>query len=171
MRVIPRKKGHQMDAPDTTPFQNMVKVQDAVQDLIAGEWPSDDGEVADLTGLVRAEEVRLADFRRLLLSESQPASGSAYKIVESRSAKRTYNTGRILSDFMAADDTDMLTTLFELMRSGALKLTWGWTKLKGEFEKRDVSMVTASHEIEDGANLDDPHIGEVWEKSTRVEAK
>lgn len=156
---------------DASAMVNLEAVRTAITTMVDGEWPSEDEDVADFTGLIRAEEVRLADFRRLLLSETAPAEGKAYRVVESRSATRSYNTARILSDFME-DGSDMLTTMFELMRTGALKLEWKWTKLKGEFEKRDVSMVVASHEIdEDSADLESPHVGEVWSTSTSVVAK
>lgn len=127
----------------------------------------------DAAGRIRKMETDLADIRRGLEAEaSGPMEGTEYRIVTTRSATRTFNTGRILVDYANAEGSDLLLALWKLREEGALRITWLWSRLEKVFMQHDLELRKVGHELtplEDG-DLDAPHVGEVWTEKTTREA-
>ena len=120
-------------------------------------------QVGELDHLIR--EVRA--YRNALLSETpEAAKGNRYRAVESRSAKRTFNTQSLLARVVDRLDTDPAGAIHYLMEHDAVRLTWRWTELKATAHLLGFALTTAPREVEDG----DPEadIGETWSTSTRV---
>lgn len=152
------------------------KLSDALDDL----WVAVKGltrtpvpigpEAADAFGAVRRAEVELAGWRRSLLSEQdEPVEGDGYRIIEDRKATRSYALTPIMRSMMDQDSTtDGYRVLRELLASGAVKLTFSWTKLGKLFARKGITLVTANHEIEDQGEIDGPHVGQVWSSNWRV---
>ena len=142
----------------------LERLRSAVDDL--SEWPIPETDSVDTVGLLRYQETRLAALRRRLVAEMDGTEqGELYKAVESRSAKRSYNTNGLLAAF-GEGIADMFG-LHKLIDSGAVRLQWQWTGLNRLAEEYDVTIPVAKHEIEDGDP--DALVGEVW--SRRVDVK
>lgn len=122
-----------------------------------------ESEVADIIADLAAAERDLATFRRALLAElSGPVDGKAHRIVESRQAKRSYNTSGLLSAFGG------YSALPTLVAQDVVRIEWQWTKLQRAAQQFDVTLIVAQHEIDDG---DEALVGEVWSSRYTVEAK
>jgi hypothetical protein len=148
-----------------------------IRDAIRTDPPPDE-EVPDLIANIDQAIGVLREVRSLLLAEvTGNVDGTDWRIVERRSARRSYNTGRLLGEFAAkmADDPEpnpeavLARTIRHLSRVGALKLVWQWTALRREAERQDVTLTIASHEIEDGDP--DALVGEVWSSEMKVEPR
>ena len=136
----------------------VTRLQEAVSDL--SEWPIPEDDSVDTVGLLRAAEVKLAELRRRLVAEMDGTeTGELYRAVETRSAKRSYNTNGLLAAFDGG--------LRDLMASDAVRLQWRWSQLQQVAEAYDVTLSIAKHEIEDGDP--DALVGEVWTR--RVDVK
>lgn len=141
----------------------IANAHDAINELIA--WPVPGDQVVDTIGRVRVLEIKLAEYRRGLETETVSGDvGEQYRVTESRSARRTYNTDGLLAAFGGADEG-----LRKLMDCDAVRLTWRWSELQTAAQHYDVTLAIAKHEIEDGDP--DTHVGEVWSIKTRVVAK
>jgi len=118
---------------------------------------------ADVVGdLQRAERV-LRDVRLMLLSEvSEPQAGDDWRIVQARSAKRSYNTSGLLAAFGG------FAALPGLVAEDVVRVSWNWSKLRQAATREDIPLVVVGHEIGDG---DDALVGENWTSQWRVEAK
>lgn len=130
---------------------------------IRNEPPADD-QLADVIADLQSAERTLADVRRMLMSEvTGPLSGREYRLVESRTAKRSYNTSGLLSQFGGFE------ALPRLVARDVIRISWQWSKLRRELEQADLPLTLAQHEITDG----DPEalVGEVWESQFKVEPK
>lgn len=131
-------------------------------DTIRRDPPADD-QLPDVVADLQAAERTLADVRRMLMSEvAGPTQGQHFRIVSSRSAKRSYNTDGLLAAFGG------LSALPDLVAADAVRLQWRWSELRRKAEVEDVTLIVASHEIGDG---DEALIGENWTTELRVEAK
>ena len=143
----------------------VTRLQEAVSDL--SEWPIPEDDSVDTVGLLRAAEVKLAELRRRLVAEMDGTeTGEMYRAVETRRAKRSYNTNGILAAFTHALGSGR-DALAELYADGAVRLQWQWTKLQAAADEYDVTWSVAKHEIEDGDP--DALVGEVWTR--RVDVK
>jgi len=139
-------------------------LEDAVRGLI--EAPIEDAEIPDTAGRVRHLEIKLADYRRGLLAEAPEPVGTDYAIVESRTATRTFNPTRILSDVASAlPGESLIGVLSELQHADAVRLQWQWQKLGKFFHAHGITMQKHTGPVDDG---DDAHVGEVWKTTTRV---
>lgn len=135
----------------------------SVADTIRNDPPGDD-QIADVIADLQAAERTLAEMRRMLLSElSGPTAGTTHRIVESRSAKRSYNTSGLLALFGGYSE------LPRLVARDVVRIDWQWSKLRRELEQADLPLTVAQHEITDGDP--DALVGEVWQSQYRVEAK
>ena len=122
-----------------------------------------DEPTPDLVADLKHAERLLADLRREVISEvAGEQEGRAWRIVETRKAKRSYNDDALLSAF---DIGRLDWTLRRLLDEGVLRLDWRWTQLDRYAAKSDVSLNVAKHEIESG---DPEHVGEVWESRLDV---
>ena len=133
----------------------------SVTDTIRNNAPADT-EVADVIADLETAERTLAGMRRELLAELPgPVSGRRYRVVEDRSAKRSYNTSGLLAAFGG------ISELPRLVSEDVVRLQWQWTNLRREAERDDVTLSVAQHEIDDG----DPEalVGEVWRSRYRTE--
>ncbi len=138
----------------------------AVHDLV--EYPTTEADMADVTGRLRFNEVRLATERQAVLAESPEwATGDDYKIVTSRPNERSYNEPGI---FTVTQEIGV--SILDLVNAEALTFKWNWTKLKSFFEAHDLEFRTVYHELRDEEKTPDgPHVGEYKAKSrTSVQA-
>lgn len=125
-------------------------------------------QLIDLAGQLRSTEKRLADLRLEISSEfgdtdtsgSSVAEGRRWKAKTSRVGQRSYNPSAIFTSAQAEG-----YTMMDLVRSGALKLTWGWQKLEAFFAINNIPMRTVGHELDPDVNdPEGPHVG-VWYKT------
>ena len=138
----------------------VTRLQEAVSDL--SEWPIPEQDSVDTVGLLRAAEVKLAELRRRLIAEMDGTeTGELYWAVETRSAKRSYNTNGLIAAFGGPANLDLL------LKHDAVRLHWQWTKLQAAADAFDVTLAVAKHEISDGDP--DALVGEVWTR--RVDVK
>ena len=86
-------------------------------------------------------------------------------LVEARKATRTYNDSALLHSFWV---DDLNSTLHSLMEHDVVRLSWQWSKLQAEANRRDVSLRIAKHEVADG---DDEHVGELWATAYEPKAR
>ena len=113
----------------------VTRLQEAVSDL--SEWPIPEDDSVDTVGLLRAAEVRLAELRRRLVAEMDGTeTGEHYRAVETRSAKRSYNTNGLLAAFSGVN-------LDLLLAHDAVALQWRWTQLQKLADAYDVTLVVA----------------------------
>lgn len=137
----------------------------SLTETLLSEPPAAD-QIPDVVADLQTAERTLAECRRMLISEvSEPVAGSTHRIVESRSAKRSFNDSAILSAFWRGDVND---TLHYLIGEDVVRLSWRWTPLRALAAKDDVMLSVAHHEIGDG---DEAMVGEVWTSDYRVEPK
>ena len=122
---------------------------------------------ADWLGRLNKVIRDLSDKKRMVMDELPgPVDGKDYRIVESRSAKRSYNTAGLMASFGAKG-----WDLPDLLASDAVRLSWRWTELKRVAERADVTLTIAHHEVEDEGEIDSPLIGEVWNSRYNIEGK
>jgi hypothetical protein len=134
----------------------------SVTDTIKHDMPTD-SELADVVADLQTAERTLAECRRMLLSElTGPISGRRYRIVETRQAKRSYNTSGLLAAFGG------FGALPELVAQDAVRISWQWTNLQRAAQREDVTLSVAQHEIDDG---DEALVGETWNTRWAVEPK
>ena len=124
--------------------------------------PTDDpDELGKLDHLIRT----LNKLKRISLDELPgPVSGSDYRVTEQNSAKRSYNTARLVDAFAREG-----YTLRDLMTLDAVRLSWHWTELRRAATKYNVTLEIAAHEVEDEGDLDEAMIGEVWSTRYAIE--
>lgn len=124
------------------------------------------GEEADWLGKLDEIIRLLRDHRANVIEELDgPVSGSQYRVVEGRSASRSYNTAAILHAFNYAD-----WSLQDLMAVDAVRLSWRWSELRKAYQMAALPLTVAGREVEDDGDIEAPAIGEVWSSSYRVEA-
>ena len=123
--------------------------------------PSSDEDLVDLAGECKSLESRLAEHRRMLLSEvAGDVTGEHWSLEQGRVAKRTYNDDRILSDLLSAADTNNLIDLLLILRDkDVVRFQWQWSKLKRLLEDWQLGLRIKAGEVESG---DEEMIGEVW---------
>lgn len=130
----------------------------------AAELTLPEDDVADWLGRVDAVIRKLSGLKRTTMAElDRPVSGSAYRVTESNSAKRSYNSARIITAF-----AEKGWTVPDLVNQDAVRLSWHWTGLKQAVRIADVDLHVAQHEVEDG-DLDAPMVGEVWKSKYQIE--
>lgn len=123
------------------------------------------GDEADWLGRLDKVIADLRDKRRVVIDElDAPMTGFEYKIEESRSAKRTYNTAAILKQFDSKG-----WTLHQLLAMDAVRLSWRWTELRKAYQVANLDLTVAAREVSDAGDLDEAPVGEVW--STRYAVK
>lgn len=123
------------------------------------------GEEADWLGRLNKVIRDLSAMRKTVLDELDgPTAGRDYRVSESRSAKRTYNTARILADFAGEG-----WALRDLLDADAVRLAWRWTELRRAYEQANVPLTVAHHEVEDLGDVEESPIGEVWKSAYKVE--
>lgn len=149
-----------------------------------------DEELADAVGTVRGIEVRLQGVRKrweTLTAEmdSKPvekekradpneragrpvAVGKDWELVPTWKTERSYNSARILVDMQAGlsnlaggADVSLAQVINTARERDVVRLNWQWSKLKAFFGVLGVDLEIADEEIEDDANLDAPHVGEL----------
>lgn len=142
----------------------LTRLREAVADV--SDWPFPEEDGPDVTGTVNYLVGMLNDLKRRLLAEAAPAEGEHYRIVETRAAKRSYNTNGLLAAFTRPGESPN-DTLKALLDADVVRLAWRWTDLQNLANDLDVTLSVAKHEIADG----DPEalVGEVWTTNTRVE--
>ena len=123
--------------------------------------PAADEDLVDLAGECKSLESRLAEHRRLLLSEvAGDVTGQHWSLEQGRVAKRTYNDDKILSDLLSATETpDLLALLLMLRDKDVVRFQWQWSKLKRLLEDWQLGLRVKAGEVESG---DEEMIGEVW---------
>jgi hypothetical protein len=101
------------------------------------------------------------------------AKGQRWAMVPKTKTERSYNTPAILAavhDALLKEDEN--ATLFDALRTllaaDAVRLTWRYTDLKDFLSDARIGLRTAFEEIDDGAGIDGPMIGE-WKKPAGVE--
>ncbi len=153
--------------PDGT-HRLVAPVMDAA--ITLNGQPVPDSDLLDVIGDTEVVIRLLKETVAMLKSElPHKAATPRYREAGGRSAKRSYNTDRILGRLVGRlADADLGDALRYAMERDALRLTWRWTELKNLYEHLGLSMTIASHEIEDGDTEAD--IGEVWTTATKVEA-
>lgn len=130
----------------------------------AGRGAVADAETPDVIGTISAIQRELAAIKKGLVAEATgPMVGEGYRLVERRSATRTYNTAAILAALDREGAT--LPPMAQALQSGAATVTWHWSKLKDMFEREGIDMRIAHREIEEDGDIEAPMVGEVW-KST-----
>ena len=151
-----------------TPHDTMAVIEYAVGtiDRSIAETSMTESDMVDIIGTLDAAIRRLRDMRNGLMTETPAGvAGAAWRTVEARSAKRSYSDTAILSTLMDRHG-GMIDALHAALASGALRLSWQWSGLRKLFAADDLPLVVVPHEIGDG---DEPHVGEMWETSVRVE--
>jgi hypothetical protein len=139
---------------------------DAAADL--SDWPIPEIDSVDTVGAIKEVERQLVGLRRRLVAEMDGTeTGDTYQAVESRSAKRSYNTDGLLAAF--GEGIADMYGLHKLIDAGAVRLTWQWTGLNRLADEYDVTLRVAKHEIADGDP--DALIGEVWTRRVDVKPK
>lgn len=132
------------------------RVKDASLDA-AGDW-----DLVDLVGEIKSMNRRLRPITRGIETEIEGnVEGRKWEITQSRSAKRTYNTNKLLGRIADLNDWSLVATISNLLRLDVIRISWQWTNLSEFAAKYDLPLNIAKHEIEDG----DPEfdIGEVWD--------
>ena len=134
---------------------------DQIQKLADGLYPtSDPDELGRLDRAIRS----LTEIKRTSLAELEaPVDGKEYKVTESRSAKRSYNSAAIIASLSRAD-----IGVKDILNSDAARLSWRWTELKRLFNQANLPLTTIGHEVEDLGEIDEPHVGEVWESYYQI---
>lgn len=134
---------------------------DQLQRLADGLYPtSDPDELGRLDRVIR----KLNEIKRISLAELDgPVTGSQYRVTEFNSAKRSYNSARIIQAF-----SERGWDISDLVNTDAVRLSWHWTGLRKAMRDANVTMHVASHEVEDG-NLEDAMVGEVWSSRFNIE--
>lgn len=128
-----------------------------------------ESELLDVIGDTEVVIRMLQDLVGMLKSELPAKTTTArYKESGGRSAKRSYNTDRILGRLASGLDGGLFGALRHAVEQDALRLTWRWTELKRLYETLDLPMTVVRHEIADGDP--DADVGEVWTDHTKVEA-
>lgn len=135
---------------------------DQIQKLADGLYLTSDPD--ELGRLDRAIRTLTAIKRSSLAELEEPKTGAEYRVVTTNAAKRSYNTAAIISRFDRKN-----WTLNDLLREGAASLSWNWTKLRRVANLADLTLVIASHEVEDDGDIDGEMVGEVWQSSYRIE--
>ena len=158
--------------------QLVGRLTEAVADL--SEWPIPEEDTPDVVGTIK-QVVRQLDtanprwteypgLKQRLIEEMDPqAEGDLFRAVESRQAKRSFNTDRLLASFTAVFDKDLAVAIRRLVAAGALKLEGNHSKLRDVAAEWDMPLLVAYHEVMDG----DPefHLGEVWGSRVDVQPK
>lgn len=122
----------------------------------------DDPALVDVLGLIRHAEIQLADLRKTSASELPQGTieGKAYVYQQSRQAKRSYNTSRLLALFTRVVGPNPMHALLWLIERGVVKMSWSWKNLQAVADELDLELTVAKHEITDGDLTAD--VGEVW---------
>lgn len=153
----------------TIHLELLARIKQIIVDMRLLPAPPDT-EIADVLGEVRHLETMLGDWRRSLLVETPKVEGDNYKVEETRKATRSYNTAGIL--IAAAHGRPLDETILELRDQDVVRLQWQWSKLNRYFADHRLELrVAKGFEIPDDGNLDGPHVGEVWETTTRLVPK
>jgi len=140
-------------------MSDLTRVEAAAAGL--SELP-DDAVAADYVGRLDRVIRTLQGHRKMILDELPgPVTGSEYRIVEQRSASRSYNTRLLREDFYNAG-----ITFDDLIDADVLRLSWQWTNLRNLAVNADIGLRIAGHEIT-GDEAD--HVGEVWASTLKVE--
>ena len=125
--------------------------------------PEDD-QTADYIGRLDKVIRTLQGHRKLIMDELPgPVSGENYRIIEERSAERSYNTRLLLQDFEEAG-----WTLPDLVADDVVRLSWQWTKMRNLASSADVGLRIVGHELEPLTG-EAAHLGEVWKSRYKVE--
>lgn len=123
-----------------------------------------DAQIIDRVGEVAVLISKLTTIKRSLMSElAGPVRGESYQLVESNAAQRSYNSAGLLVRF-----TERGWTLPDLIRTGAVKLTWQWTNLQRATREAAVDLTITHREIGDDGEIDGPLVGEVWKTKQEV---
>lgn len=126
-----------------------------------------DEEQADVLGTLNSVVTQLGEIKRTFGSEMEDGTrGSRYRVRVGRRATRSYSN-RLLSTL--AVDGDQVAGLYHALASGALKLTWNWSKLQQHAARFNANLSITGHEVlPDDAEAD---VGVVWgDDSPRYEA-
>lgn len=135
---------------------------DQIQALADGLYPTSDPD--ELGKLDRAIRTLNAVKRNSLLELEGPVTGTEYRVAEQNKAQRSYNTASLIRSF-----DNQGWNLNDLLIAGAAKIQWQWTNLRRAAQQANVTLKIAAHEVTDGGDLDEDHIGEVWKSSYRIE--
>jgi len=145
-------------------MEALDQIEAAVADLVRTPYPSD-AEAADWAGRLAKISRDVNEYKRGLLSEmSGPVSGSTYRVVESNSAERSYNTASILHRF-----AEQAWGLIDLVQAGAVRLDWQWTKLQAAAREAKVDLLITHRELAEDGDIDAPMVGEIWKTRQSVE--
>ena len=138
-----------------------VMAEEGVSALVAVH-PDSDEQAVDLAGVCKGLESRLAERRRMLLSEvAGDVTTDDWALEQRRVAKRTYNDDRILSELLNATEVPNLLDLLLILRDrDVVRFGWQWSKLKRLLEDWAVDLHVHAGEVMPG---DDALVGEVWQ--------
>ena len=121
-----------------------------------------EGEEADYIGRLDKVIRTLQGHRRQIIDELPgPVTGREYRIVEERSAKRSYNTRRLFDVFAREGHN-----IADLIDRDVVRVDWQWTKLRNLAIAEDIGLRIAGHELTDD---EADHVGEVWRTPYKVE--
>lgn len=116
--------------------------------------------VIDVIGDMRSIESGIANLRKGAAVEFEDGmEGERWRFTQGSSAKRSYNSPRLVQKFSLASDESLFDTIMLLIHEDALRFDWQWTNLEKAAAKYKVTLVTAQQEITDG---DDADIGVYW---------
>jgi hypothetical protein len=142
-------------------MEALRKLEAAAESI--SSMPSDE-ETADYLGRLDFVIKKLSAHRSAVLLETPgPLAGREYRVIESRSAARSYNDAALFRSFQAAG-----WTLEDLLAARAVSYQWHWTELHRSAIAADFGLRLAGHELVDGDEAD--HVGEVWKSKLSIEA-
>ncbi len=131
-------------------------------------------DTPDTLGLIGHSQSKLATFVKNLKAElpidrHTVIKGGGYEIVAANTAKRTYNTPRLIAD-LAFPYEAPISTLLRLVADDVIRINWQWSNLKAAMADAGNSLqIDTDLALEDATvTLDDPHVGEKWTSKPNV---
>jgi len=132
--------------------------------------PATDETTPDIAGRIAKVVTGYGAVKRDLLSEGADGQqGDKWELYEDGANKFSFSESAIFADLMGSGNFETITELILAMKqAGALKLTFGVTKLGTFFQRQNVMLKTSMSEITDG---DEAHIGKVWKSAVKPRLK
>lgn len=155
----------------------MIGIRSALDDLTAAAKavrtaPVAEDDWAEVANRVRAVEVNLADFRRAVEGDALDAAAARRKadpsapnqihrsgygdLVESRRTVWSFNEDRLLASAVGSHGS-LSDALAGLKLGRAINLKWRISGVEDFFQRHDLSLRRAAHEVADGDP--DHHVG------------
>lgn len=126
-----------------------------------------DEQIPDTAGVTRGLEMRLAEFRRALVSEaSDHAEGEYYRIEDVNKGMRSYSVWNIVKDYAEATGQSMIEALAELHGEDVIRMTVHWSNL--QMAANRARMDLKIHQGEISPDDADHHVGVYYKTDRRV---